>query len=143
MAGVDHPATEKGFHIDGHTTTGIDDDQETVYLVTANELELYDFIVDYVRSGRLREAEDEGTSHLLLLLDDLINPGAESTGQPAAATSRANAELSTAASRDAVVGSNTMNAAWQVAAPVVTDTYGGVTHGRLSTSPDTVCLDQW
>lgn len=49
----------------------IDDDTTTGSIDETNEIDLYDAVVDYLRSDMLQSLEDEGLSHLLHL-DDLI-----------------------------------------------------------------------
>ncbi len=52
--------------------SSIDDGRETYHVADLSEPELYDLIVDYIRSEKLKAAEDEGMSQLLLLFD-LLN----------------------------------------------------------------------
>ncbi len=52
--------------------SSIDDGRETYHAADLSEPELYDLIVDYIRSEKLKAAEDEGMSQLLLLFD-LLN----------------------------------------------------------------------
>lgn len=49
----------------------IDDGDTTANIEELNDIDLYELIVDYLRSDKLRSLEDEGMSQLLLL-DDLI-----------------------------------------------------------------------
>lgn len=58
----------------------IEDGESAVSLADASEPELYDFIVDYLRSERLRDLEDEGMSQLLILNDMLIELLAKEVG---------------------------------------------------------------
>ncbi|KAI4875326.1 hypothetical protein NFI96_030093, partial [Prochilodus magdalenae] len=51
----------------------IHDEESTASPAGLSEPELYDFIVDYLRSERLRNMEDEGMSELLTLNDMLTN----------------------------------------------------------------------
>lgn len=52
--------------------SSIDDGRETYHVADLSEPELYDLIVDYIRSDELKAAEDEGMTQLLLL-SDLLN----------------------------------------------------------------------
>ncbi len=52
--------------------SSIDDGRETYHAADLSEPELYDLIVDYIRSEKLKATEDEGMSQLLLLFD-LLN----------------------------------------------------------------------
>ncbi|XP_039509536.1 uncharacterized protein LOC120464220 [Pimephales promelas] len=63
--------------------SSIDDGREADYVVNLNELELYDLIVDYIRSEELKAAEDEGMTQLLLLFD-LLNDVLSAPGTEAA-----------------------------------------------------------
>lgn len=51
----------------------IDEEESTLNPVDLSEPELYDFIVDYLRSERLSGLEDEGMSQLLILNDMLTD----------------------------------------------------------------------
>ncbi len=55
--------------------SSIDDGRETYHAADLSEPELYDLIVDYIRSVKLKAAEDEGMSQLLLfdLLNDVLS----------------------------------------------------------------------
>nr|XP_055027266.1 uncharacterized protein LOC129416864 [Misgurnus anguillicaudatus] len=52
--------------------SSIDDGRETYDVADLSEPELYDLIVDYIRSEELKATEDEGMTQLLLL-SDLLN----------------------------------------------------------------------
>lgn len=52
--------------------SSIDDGHETYCVADLSEPELYDLIVDYIRSEKLKASEDEGMTQLLLLFD-LLN----------------------------------------------------------------------
>lgn len=52
-------------------------EEESVDTSTLAEPELFDVIVDFIKSKKLKDLEDEGMSTLMLLLDiveDLLNP---------------------------------------------------------------------
>lgn len=55
-----------------NVASSIDDGCETYRVADLSEPELYDLIVDYIRSEKLKAAEDEGMTQLLLLFD-LLN----------------------------------------------------------------------
>ncbi|KAL0204687.1 hypothetical protein M9458_002705, partial [Cirrhinus mrigala] len=52
--------------------SSIGDVSETYHIADLSEPELYDLIVDYIRSEKLKALEDEGMTQLLLLFD-LLN----------------------------------------------------------------------
>ncbi|KAL6481930.1 hypothetical protein MHYP_G00100100 [Metynnis hypsauchen] len=51
----------------------IDEDETNLNLSDLSEPELYNFVVDYIRSEQLRDMEDEGMSQLLFLHDMLTD----------------------------------------------------------------------
>lgn len=63
--------------------SSIDDGRKTYHVADLSEPELYDLIVDYIRSDELKAAEDEGMTQLLLL-SDLLNEVLSAAGTRAA-----------------------------------------------------------
>lgn len=63
--------------------SSIDDGRKTYHVADLSEPELYDLIVDYIRSDELKAAEDEGMTQLLLL-SDLLNDVLSAAGTRAA-----------------------------------------------------------
>nr|XP_043869243.1 uncharacterized protein LOC122758913 [Solea senegalensis] len=92
--------------------SSIDDGSETHDIPNLSEPELYDLMVDYLRSEKLSAMEDEGMSQLLVLTDilnDLLatDPGgseacqtAPETGQPVEDSSPHQEQLSTSSRSD-------------------------------------------
>ncbi|XP_043956573.1 interferon-induced very large GTPase 1-like [Gambusia affinis] len=67
------------------TVLSLTDDGSAIHVYDLSEPELYDLIVDFVKSEKLRELEDEGMSQLLLL-DELISNLLATDNQPPTAS---------------------------------------------------------